>query len=192
MRTIHGVSAEVGLVQIGPDDAHLGPGGHVAVLQVPPLGNGQPGDVQIVLADAGGGGGIHRFRPDLHIARHRYSGGAQVQILAVLLHNVVHVLHIQGAGGAPGHDGDGEGVGAHVGEALSDIALQAVAQTHNDDDRRHADDDAQHGQKGAHLAGDDVFQGQLQGFQNAHALLPSSPPAIRGVTTASGASEGPS
>ena len=188
----HGTSAEVGPVDVGADDAHLGAELHVAVLEVAAAGDGGAGDVHIVLADALDGGGAHRIRADLHIAVHGHRGGALVQVLAVLVHDPVHLVHAEAAGGAPGGDGDGEGVGAQAGEAVGHILLQAVAQAHDDDHRRHADDDAQHGQQGAGLAGEDVLDGQGEGFQDAQDAAPPSVPAARGVTTASGASAGPS
>ena len=55
-------------------------------------------------------------------------------------------------------------------EKLSSHALgHAVAQTHDDDDRRDADDDAQHGQKGAELVAPDVLDGLAEGLKD-HAV----------------------
>ena len=56
------------------------------------------------------------------------------------------------------YDGRGEN------EAVGDVVLQAAAQAHNDNHCRHADDDAQHGEQGADLAGDDIFQDSIYGY----------------------------
>ena len=73
----HGTSAEVGPVDVGADGAHLGAGGHVAVLQAPAGGHLHPGDVQVVLADTLGGGGVQSLGAHLGQPQHGHRGGAQ-------------------------------------------------------------------------------------------------------------------
>ena len=53
---------------------------------------------------------------------------------------------------------DHECAGVHIGDFLHDGRLGTGAQGQHDDDRRHADDDAQHGEKTAHLVGTDGLE----------------------------------
>lgn len=134
---------------------------------------------------------MQRLRSHLDGSRHGDRRCNLIQVLRIILHNLVHVLHSDISGGAAAAIGRNlNGIRSHGGETVCDVIGQAVAQAHNDNHRHHADDNAQHRQDRSRLAGPYVLQCQRTRFQYSHGFTAS--PAIRGVTTASGASAGPS
>ncbi|MPM65596.1 hypothetical protein SDC9_112493 [bioreactor metagenome] len=119
------------------------------------------------------------------------------------LHQLVHIVVADGGGGAPTHDVGIDEVGAHFGKFLVDHGLHAVTEADDDDDRRHADDDAKHGQKGTHLAGGQGLERQEKGLAYIHSTASSGPPnrppsapspssSSAGCTSARGSWESPS
>ncbi len=107
--------------------------------------------------------------------------------VGVPLADVVHIVHRYGAG-AVAPNLNAQGVGAQRGKTIPHALGHTVAQTHDDDDRHHADDNAQHGQKGAQLIAPDVLDGFTEGL-NDHACSSFSGVSASsvGCTMASGA-----
>ena len=66
----HGVSAEIGHVQVLAHDADLLPGVHVHVIQSPALGHLVALHIKIILADTGDRGGGNRVAADFQRAQH--------------------------------------------------------------------------------------------------------------------------
>ena len=145
------------------------------------------------LADAVNAGAVEVLRSLPHLGCGGHIGRDAGEILGVLLHKRIHIFraHVPGAALAAAVDHHLDQVGAQLLELGVHVILHAVAQAGDDDDRRHADDDAQHGQQRPHLAEQQGFDGQLEGLGEIHAGSPS-PASSWGWTTAWGSLASPS
>ena len=79
------------------------------------------------------------------------------------VNDVVHLLHGHSAGAAA-RDLDTEDIGPHLRKAVLDALGHAIAQAHDDDDRRDTDDDAQHGQNRAEFVAPDILDCFAEGL----------------------------
>ena len=169
--------AVVGLPgQVVADDADILVLLDVHVLQAAAVGDGVVGHGGVVLVDAVDAGvavGVPALLDGV-AAGELDVGGDVPQVLGVVLHQAVHIVHRGVAGGLAPPDGHRHAVDAHGRKALPHRLGHAVAQAHDDDHRRDADDDAQHGEDGAHLVAPDVFQRKDKGIQQKHQPAPPS------------------
>ena len=199
-----GIAPEGLLGQIGPDDAHVLPPGHVQIGEEPPLSQlltpvhgGLGVAVEHDLADSVELGLVKFLVPVAQSGLEGDIGGHAGEHVRVGLHQVVHVRGVQIHGGtvSPAPHVGLHHIDAQLIHLFVDHPLDPVAQSQDDDDRGHADDDAQHGEQGAHLAGGQGLDGQTEGLSCVHAptsCSSSSSPASPGCTTARGSWASPS
>ena len=122
-------------------------------------------------------------------------GGAEVgadgvNVLGVLLRQGVHVVRLHLPVAAVRVDGHLNEIDTNLLKLGVHILLHAIAQGDDDDDGRHADNDAQHGQQGADLADHQALEGQAEGLAHIHSAPTSS--SSSGCTTAFGSWASPS
>ena len=195
-RLPHTVAAKGYAVEVIADDADLLVVLHIHILQAAPLNDLvilHFGKVFVHTAHVGpavaGGTDLQRtagFAAEVDLRRHR------LDQVGMPLADVVHLLHRHGAGAVAPHL-NAEGVSAQCGKAVPHTFGHAVAQTHDDDNRHHADDDAQHSQKGAQLVAPHVLDSLPEGFKDHACSSFSGVSGSRvGCTMASGAWESPS
>ena len=186
--------------QIASNDTHLAsplhvqPGEEPSLAQLLPAVDGALGTVvEHDLADSVERGLVKFFVPLADGGLGVHIGGNTGEHVRVFLHQIIHILGVQGRGGPIPSSPD---IGHHhVDPQLIHLLLhhagQAVAQGQDNDDGGHADDDAQHGEQGAHLAGGQGLDGQAEGLSIVHTASTSSS-AASGWTTARGSWASPS
>ena len=173
---------------------------HVDVAEEAPLRKSLPlhGALGVLLekrlADAVDRGAVIVIRLVAHLGRSGDIGGHAGEVLGVLVHQFIEILHIHvtGAAGPPAIGHDLDQIGAHFLKLVVHQVGHAVAQRQDHNDSAHADDYAQHGEEGPHFAGPKGFQGQLEGLPKVHASTSPSRPASSGCTTAAGSLASPS
>ena len=188
-----GFSVKIFLVEVGANDAHLLLAQYIHILHEPPFLQSQAADGGVVLSHAQNTVGLEGLplRAHRHPA-HRHIGADGGEVLGVLVVQLIHILRADPAGGAAVPHVDLNHVRAHGLKLVVEHLLHTVAQRDDDDDGGHADNDAQHGEHGAHLAGEQGLDGQNERLLESHQAVTSSSSATLGCTTAWGSRASPS